>query len=90
MIRLDFPLLWGGHIIPAGKTVVLPADMEKRIVAAENAKPVSAEVSEASENVPPDGSDPERKTAGASDGDISTVTAAVEPELTLGRGAVNQ
>ena len=41
MIRLKKPLLWEGHIISAGKTVSLPAEMEKRIVSAKNGESIA-------------------------------------------------
>ena len=41
MIRLKKPLLWEGHMIPAGKTVPLPAEMEKRIISAKNGESVA-------------------------------------------------
>jgi hypothetical protein len=38
VIKLKAPLLWDGHVIPEGKNIGLPAELEKRIVSAGNAE----------------------------------------------------
>lgn len=42
MIRLFCPLTHNGYLIPAGKTVRLPKELEEKIVAAGNGKRVAA------------------------------------------------
>ena len=42
MIRLFCPLTHNGYLIPAGKTVCLPRELEEKIVAAGNGKRVAA------------------------------------------------
>ncbi|EOS53943.1 hypothetical protein C814_03475 [Anaerotruncus sp. G3(2012)] len=42
MIRLFCPLTHNGYLIPAGKTVCLPKELEEKIVAAGNGKRVVA------------------------------------------------
>ena len=42
MIRLFCPLTHNGYLIPAGKIVCLPKELEKKIVAAGNGKRVAA------------------------------------------------
>lgn len=42
MVRLFCPLTHNGYLIPAGKTVCLPRELEEKIVAAGNGKRVAA------------------------------------------------
>ncbi len=90
MIRLKVPLMWDGHLIPAGNTVVLPEKMEKNLVSAGNGlyidtvngtPPKSEEFPTESEqesqpgaNSPPDPAETHEEGH-----------AALDPELQLGR-----
>ena len=71
MIRLFCPLTHNGYLIPAGKTVCLPKELEEKIVAAGNGKRVAAmdvsegwleqtEPKQAPEQKPGEGAEPEK------------------------------
>lgn len=43
MILLRYPIQWGGHLIPAGKRISLPAGLEEKLLQAGSAaRPESA------------------------------------------------
>lgn len=81
MIKLKKPLLWDGHIVPAGRTVALPEKMEKRIISAGNAEYASSSDEKETKNA-----EQPQNLGGKNDQQNGTPqTPEPDPELSLGR-----
>ncbi len=89
MIILIAPVLWDGHLIPAGTKLGLPATFEERLIKAGNAARTDPPRQEAVEYEIPEVPDSQPPVDDGEPGETDP-PKPVEPELNLGRGAPQQ